>query len=236
MCENVRGPCWFAQFGDATPGGLEQGSPVLLSVKRSKFTTCWVILNVSECCAGLRQLDNGLRQITPRACRGMTHGGGGFFFPPDSDGGSESAFPYWTRLALNLKGGGALYWKGERALCCYRDLKWLTELKCVQQRLAAGFLCHVGSCCSSMKHVSFRVAKFQRTERWRQKWRVKHTSAFWGSVQKWEIPSHVNVPNFTALKKKSLLSDWKFPWKSAAELLLTPSLSLFLVVKQLKEL
>lgn len=36
---------------------------------------------VSECCAGLRQLDNGLRQITPRACRGMTHGGGGFFFP-----------------------------------------------------------------------------------------------------------------------------------------------------------
>lgn len=126
------------------------------------------------------------------------------FFPPDSDGGSESVFPYWTRLALNLKGGGALYWKGERALCCYRDLKWLTELKCVQQRLAAGFLCHVGSCCSSMKHVSFRVAKFQQTERWRQKWRVKHTSAFWGSVQKWEIPSHVNVPNFTALKKKGL--------------------------------
>lgn len=126
------------------------------------------------------------------------------FFPPDSDGGSESVFPYWTRLALNLKGGGALYWKGERALCCYRDLKWLTELKCVQQRLAAGFLCHVGSCCSSMKHVSFRVAKFQRTERWRQKWRVKNTSAFWGSVQKWEIPSHVNVPNFTALKKKGL--------------------------------
>lgn len=124
------------------------------------------------------------------------------FFPPDSDGGSESVFPYWTRLALNLKGGGALYWKGERALCCYSDLKWLTEMKCVQQRLAAGFLCHVGSCCSSMKHVSFRVAKFQRTERWRQKWRVKHTSAFWGSVQKWEIPSHVNVPNFTALKKR----------------------------------
>lgn len=82
------------------------------------------------------------------------------FFLPDSDGGSESVFPYWRRLALNLKGGGALYWKGERALCCYRDLKWLTELKCVQQRLAAGFLCHVGSCCSSMKHVSFRVAKF----------------------------------------------------------------------------
>lgn len=82
------------------------------------------------------------------------------FISPDSDGGSESVFPYWRRLALNLKGGGALYWKGERALCCYRDLKWLTELKCVQQRLAAGFLCHVGSCCSSMKHVSFRVAKF----------------------------------------------------------------------------
>lgn len=80
MCENVRGPCWFAQFGDATPGGLEQGSPVLLSVKRSKFTTCWVILNVSECCAGLRQSDNGLCQITPRACRGMTHGGGVLFF------------------------------------------------------------------------------------------------------------------------------------------------------------
>lgn len=135
------------------------------------------------------------------------------FFPPDSDGGSESVFPYWTRLALNLKGGGALYWKGERALCCYRDLKWLAEFKCVQQRLAAGFLCHVGSCCSSMKHVSFRVAKFQRTERWRQKWRVKHTSAFWGSVQKWEIPSHVKLPNFTALKKKVFIKWQKIPMK-----------------------
>lgn len=75
MCENVRGPCWFAQFGDATPGGLEQGSPVLL-VKIHHMLSY-----VSECCAGLRQLDNGLRQITPRACRGMTHGGGGFFSP-----------------------------------------------------------------------------------------------------------------------------------------------------------
>lgn len=73
----------------------------------------------------------------------------GFF--PDSDGGSESVFPYWRRLVLNWKGGGAT--------CCCGDLKWLTELKCVQQRLAAGFLCHVGSCCS-MKHVSFKVAKF----------------------------------------------------------------------------
>lgn len=156
---------------------------------------------VSECCAGLRQLDNGLRQITPRACRGMTHGGGGFFSP-------RFRWRQWIGVSLLNKAGpefkrgrGSLL-KRERALCCYRDLKWLTELKCVQQRLAAGFLCHVGSCCSSMKHVSFRVAKFQRTERWRQKWRVKHTSAFWGSVQKWEIPSHVNVPNFTALKKR----------------------------------